>query len=154
MSLRSIAISCLTTLLTLPVLSGCGDEGSAAGSADPRQVPSAYELVQPAKGGRSGSPTTIQLARIVSGKVQAVVSGSACSTFTGLDVEHGQDTVKIQAYLRGAGDDPCTQQIIPLLVDVPLENSLGDRKLIDEATGRAISVVDCAVMADHPLCSY
>lgn len=90
-----------------------------------------------------GRPAELSGARILQGQLQVVASMGHCDAVSGLTVHEGIRVVRVSVQASGL-DKVCTAEAIPVYVYVPLRHPLGRRALVDDNSGRTITVDRCA----------
>ncbi|MFE1173752.1 hypothetical protein [Streptomyces sp. NPDC058773] len=146
----------LTAVLTLAVsgavvLSGCGEKQQTVGSAPPPKKPDAFEQradqivrqwpkVSPVPG-RQQALLPLAGADHPKGKdvreITVTVGHSACDVRFGARSRESKDLVVITGWgKRKSSKGMCTEQLATDKVKVRLKDALGDRKIVDAATGK------------------
>lgn len=137
----------LLTLAGVMALSSCSGASADVAAARP------FEVVNLIERAEAGTATPIDAVRVIpDGTVQALVESGHCVAPNRLDADETSHAVTLSAYVIATSDGPCTQQIVPVFVSVPLGRPVDDRAFKDRASQQRLRVVDCRSHPQHPLC--
>jgi hypothetical protein len=101
-----------------------------------------------------GGPAELGGARVRS-HLEVLVRMGDCDVVTGLDVSETSTEVRVAALATPLPVEACTASLTAAFVHVRLEDPLGDRVLIDDATGDPVEVDVCGPLPEPraQLCS-
>ncbi|WP_327157447.1 hypothetical protein [Streptomyces tubercidicus] len=148
----------LTTVLALAlsgtaVLTGCGEKQQTVGSAPPPKKPDAFEqrADQIVRHWPKVSPVTGRQQAILpladaerpkktdAREITVTVGHSACDVRFGARSHESKELVVITGWgKRKSSKGMCTEQLATDKVKVQLKTALGDRKVVDAATGKEL----------------
>ncbi|MGW3013993.1 hypothetical protein ACWC9R_34960 [Streptomyces sp. NPDC001219] len=148
----------LTAVLTLAVsgavvLTGCGQKQQTVGSAPPPKKPDAFEQradqivrhwpkVSPVSGRQQAILPLADAERPGKKDVREItvtVGHSACDVRFGARSHESKDLVVVTGWgKRKSSKGMCTEQLATDKVKVRLKSALGDRKVVDAATGKEL----------------